>query len=100
LYNPKILCKFAAAEYRIKKDRKRPIPNSVTNIGEKAFGNCTNLTNVTCLVESVLSTNAAAFDGSSIGSATLHVLEPALSDYQNTAPWSGFGKIVAIGGNE
>ena len=73
------------------------IPNSVTSIGEKAFGNCMGLKDVTCLAESLPSTNAAAFDGSSIGSATLHVPESALSDYQNTAPWSGFGKIVAIG---
>ena len=73
------------------------IPNSVTSIGEKAFGNCMGLKDVTCLAESLPSTNAAAFDGSSIGSQTLHVPESALSDYQNTAPWSGFGKIVAIG---
>ncbi len=76
------------------------IPNNVTSIGEKAFGNCTKLTDVTCLAESVPSTNADAFDGSSIGSATLHVPQSALSNYQNTAPWSGFGKIVAIGGKE
>ena len=76
------------------------IPQNVTSIGDKAFGNCTKLTNVTCLAESVPSTNASAFDGSSIGSATLHVPQSALSDYQNTAPWSGFGKIVAIGGKE
>jgi hypothetical protein len=55
---------------------------------------------VICLAESLPNTNAAAFDGSPIGSATLHVPQSALSDYQNTAPWSGFGKIVAIGGKE
>ena len=76
------------------------IPQNVTSIENKAFGNCTKLTNVTCLAESVPSTNADAFDGSSIGSATLHVPQSALSNYQNTAPWSGFGKIVAIGGKE
>ena len=57
------------------------------------------LKDVTCLAESLPSTNAAAFDGSSIGSATLHVPESALSDYQNTAPWSGFGSFEGFSGN-
>lgn len=70
-------------------------PSNVTGIYEKAFGNCTKITDVTCLAEKVPSTDAAAFAGSSIGEATLYVPKSAINDYKNTIPWSNFGKIVA-----
>jgi hypothetical protein len=41
-------------------------------------------------------TSSNAFDESSISTATLHVPAASLNIYSNTAPWSGFGNIVAI----
>ena len=76
------------------------IGNSVTSIGEKAFSACSKLENVYCYAENVPSTDATAFEESNIASSTLHVPGSALSSYQATAPWSGFGTIKALGGTE
>ena len=72
------------------------IPNSVTSIGEKAFAECSKLENVYCYAENVPSTDATAFEESNIASSTLYVPGSALSSYQTTAPWSGFGTIKAL----
>ena len=61
---------------------------------------CKQLENVYCYAEKVPSTKADAFYESDIKSSTLHVPSSALSSYQATAPWSGFGTIKALGGTE
>ena len=76
------------------------IPNSVTSIGYLAFLRCTQLENVYCYAENVPSTDATAFEESNITSSTLHVPGSALSSYQATAPWSGFGTIKALESTE
>ena len=76
------------------------IPNSVTSIYHEAFAKCSKLENVYCYAEKVPSTDATAFEESNIASSTLHVPGFALSLYQATAPWSGFGTIKALGGTE
>lgn len=76
------------------------IPNSVKSIGYRAFAKCSELENVYCYAENVPSTYATAFEESSINSSTLYVPTSALSSYQATAPWSGFGTIKAIEGTE
>ena len=76
------------------------IPNSVTSIGYGAFSNCSKLENVYCYAEKVPSTDATAFEESNIASSTLHVPGSALSSYQATAPWSGFGTIKALESTE
>ena len=72
------------------------IGNSVTSIGRQAFEYCSKLENVYCYAENVPSTDATAFEESNIESSTLHVPGSALSSYQTTAPWSGFGTILPI----
>ena len=72
------------------------IGNSVTSIGGAAFVNCSELADVYCYAEKVPSTQSDAFQGSYIEYATLHVPDASLEDYKNTAPWSGFGKIVPL----
>ena len=72
------------------------IPNSVTSIGERAFANCPELLDVYCYAEKVPSTASDAFDGSYPENATLHVPDASVDSYKATAPWSSFGKIVAL----
>lgn len=76
------------------------IPNSVTGIGDNAFADCNKLENVYCHAEKVPSTNTAAFKGSYIQYATLHVPASALNDYKTTAPWSEFGTFKTIDGGD
>lgn len=73
---------------------------SVTNIGEDNFNGCSSLKDVYCFAEKVprMDGNGYVFWGSSIGEATLHVPASSITDYKNTEPWSGFGKIVSLGG--
>ena len=64
------------------------------------FSDCSKLEYVYCYAENVPSTDASAFEETNIASSTLHVPGPALSLYQATAPWSGFGTINALEGTE
>lgn len=75
------------------------IPSSVTSIGEKAFSACDGLKDVYCMAEQVPSTSTNAFNSSNSENATLHVPESSIENYRVTAPWSNFGKIVALGAN-
>lgn len=53
-----------------------------------------------CYAESLPSTESNAFEGSYIEYSTLHVPASAIESYRTTAPWSGFGKIVALDDEE
>ena len=75
------------------------IPQNMTSIGKNAFSACTGLKDVWCYARKVPSTKSNAFDGSSIGSATLHVPTPSICAYSAATPWSGFGTIVGIESN-
>ena len=68
----------------------------MTSIKKEAFAKCSKLENVYCYAENVPSTDATAFEESNIASSTLHVPGSALSLYEATAPWSGFGTIKAL----
>ena len=72
------------------------IPNSVTSIGSSAFSGCSELLDVYCYAENVPSTKSSAFTSSSIADATLHVPAASIDSYKASAPWSSFGKIVAL----
>ena len=72
------------------------IPSSVTEIGNYAFRACSYLKNVYCYTEDIPLTNSTAFNESPISSATLHVPATSIEEYKRTAPWSGFGTIVAL----
>ena len=72
----------------------------MTSIWGYAFAKCSKLENVYCYAEEVPSTGATAFEESNIASSTLHVPGSALSSYQATAPWSGFGTIKALESTE
>lgn len=76
------------------------IPNSVTSIGQHAFQDCPELTDVYCYAENVPSTESNAFEGSYIGSATLHVPEVSINRYKTRTPWSSFGTIKPLEGGD
>ena len=105
---PKIFCRFKKTLYFIGSDAFNgcsgltsiTIPNSVTSIGGSAFAKCGNLENVYCYAEKIPYLGYYIFKDSYIEYATLHVPSSALSYYQTTEPWSGFGTIKAIEGTE
>ena len=72
------------------------IPNSVTSIGAEAFLGCSKLLDVYCYADKVPSTESDAFNDSYPEYITLHVPDASIDSYKATAPWSSFGKIVAL----
>ena len=74
------------------------IPNSVTSIREEAFAKCSNTENLYCYAEKIPYLGNNIFKDSYIEYATLHVPSSAISYYQTTEPWSGFGTIKALEG--
>ena len=76
------------------------IPNSVTSIREEAFAKCSNLENLYCYAENIFYIGDDIFKDSYIKYATLHVPSSAISYYQTTEPWSGFGTIKTLEGTD
>ena len=74
------------------------IGSGMTSIGYGAFRSCSGLQDVYCYAENVPSTESNAFSSSPIADATLHVPAASINNYKATAPWSGFGSIVALPG--
>lgn len=72
------------------------IPNSIAFIDSLAFFGCWELKDVYCSAERVPMTGEYVFQDVNLSSATLHVPAASLKDYRRTAPWSNFGKIVAM----
>ena len=60
------------------------------------FHVCSELIDVYCYAEKVPSTKSNAFNGSYTEYATLHVPAASIGSYKARAPWSSFGKIVAL----
>ncbi len=76
------------------------IPSSVTTIGDGAFDGCYKITDVYCYAETVPATNLNAFDVTYIDNSTLHVPASAIEAYKTIEPWSKFGTIVTLDGEE
>ena len=76
------------------------IGSGVKKIDSKTFAKCSNLTDVYCLATSVPSTDATAFNESYPEYMTLHVPAEAINSYKTTAPWSSFGIIVTLDGED
>ena len=76
------------------------IPNSVTSIESEAFANCSKLENVYCYAESFSEIYEDIFKESYIKYATLYVPSSAITYFQTTKPWSGFGTIKTIEGTD
>ena len=72
------------------------VPNTITSIGNAAIANCIELAEVYCHAEQVPTTGSDVFKDSYINYVTLYVPESSINTYKSTAPWSGFGSIVAL----
>ena len=72
------------------------IGNSVTSIWYAAFSGCSKLLDVYCYAVDVPFAQSNAFSTSNREKATLHVPAASIESYKATAPWSRFGKIVAL----
>lgn len=72
----------------------------MTNIGEKSFAWCPELTDVYCYAKNVPDTYYNAFEGSYIEYVTLHVPKGCIDAYKSYAfePWKSFKTIVEDGG--
>ena len=74
------------------------IGSGVEWIGEKAFANCPEVTDVYCYAEAVPRTMSDAFSGSNIEYSTLHVSSASIEDYKAATPWSNFKSIIGLDG--
>ena len=70
------------------------------SIGEYAFANCAELTDVYCYAENVPSTGGYSFLDTNTQYATLHVPALSIEKYKAITPWCYFSKIVAIDGTD
>jgi len=75
------------------------IPNSVVYIGDNAFAECTALSSVTCMAESVPTLGDGVFKEGSQSTATLYVPASALTSYRSASQWRAFGNILSIDGD-
>ena len=73
------------------------IGSGIKEIKNWAFRSCKSLKDFYCYATTPPTTGSDIFKESPIASATLHVPEGSVNLYKSTAPWSGFGSIVAIG---
>jgi len=76
------------------------IGENLDSIGERAFAACSKLTSVCCYTERVPSTKSSAFSHINLRNVTLHVPKNAINDYKATEPWSYFGTIKSLTGEE
>ena len=76
------------------------IPEGISSIGAKAFAECPNLKDVFCRATNVPLTGGNAFQNANVASATLHVPDASTNSYHETAPWSEFGTIKGLSGEE
>ena len=71
------------------------LPNSLKEYGGSVFAVCSAIKNVYNYSEVPVSMNSNIFT-SSISSATLHVPQASIIDYNLAEPWGSFGNIVAL----
>ena len=76
------------------------IPEGISSIGAKAFAGCPNLKDVFCRAANVPQTGGNAFQETNVASATLHVPDASTNSYHESAPWSEFGTIKGLSGEE
>ena len=72
------------------------IPKSMTNIGDKAFADCSSLTTMICEAIEVPELGLKVFNGLPLAEAILYVPTESLDDYKAADQWKDFGTILPI----
>ena len=72
------------------------LPESIKSIGNEAFSQCHEISDVYCYIESPLDISNDVFAGAYPEYATLHVPSSSIEQYKSTYPWNTFGNIVAL----
>ena len=73
------------------------IPSSVIMFWHQSFGECSSLKDFYYDAKDLPDVkNGNPFENTPIENATLHVPEDLIEAFRTTAPWSGFGNIVAL----
>ena len=73
------------------------IPSSVVWLGHESFSECSSLKDFYYDAKNLPDLkNGDPFSDTPIENATLHVPENMIEAFRTTAPWSGFGNIVAL----
>ena len=73
------------------------IPSSVVWLGHESFGKCSSLKDFYYDAKGLPNLHDGnPFEMTPIENATLHVPENMIEAFRTTAPWSGFGNIVAL----
>jgi hypothetical protein len=72
------------------------VPSSVVKIGGESFAECSSLTDFYYDARQLPKADNSVFFNTPIENATLHVPEDMIETFRTTAPWSGFGQIVAL----
>ncbi len=88
------------AFYSCEKLKTVYIPDGITYLRNNSFANCKDLSDVFCYSKELPIAYNSTYQDSYIEYATLHVPASSLEKYKETAPWSGFGSIVPIEGDE
>ena len=68
----------------------------ISSLGGQVFIGCSELENFYCYCERVPWDGGQLFSIADIGNSTLHVPMSAISDYQSSYSWKGFGNIIAL----
>ena len=76
------------------------VPSTINKIGQWSFSHCSALKDFYIYAENCPDTDKNTFEETPIENATLHVPAASVETYKQTAPWSGFGKIVALTDND
>ena len=76
------------------------IPSSVKTIGYQALSGCNELLDVYCYARKTPTMEDDVFKNSGIQFATLYVPELSVNGYKVTDPWSKFGNVLPLEGNE
>ena len=73
------------------------IPSSIVKFGLQSFGECSSLKDFYYDAKELPDVNNGnPFKNTPIENATLHVPENMIESFRTTAPWNGFGNIVAL----
>lgn len=74
---------------------KIELPSTIQSISQRAFSNCSNLSNILCYAVEPPSVQSGAFDGVAKDNFTVEVPAQSVTRYKTESGWSDFRRIAA-----